>query len=241
MPVSERIARTEEICGHTFHDRVLLRSAITHPSSVEGEPVWASYERLEFLGDSILGSVVALALYRSFPEYDEGKLTRLKVSLVSGATLASVGYELGIDRVIIFGPSETGTGARGMRSALENVYEALVGALYLDGGWDAAQDFILRTLKPHLAADLLELPENPKSYLQERVQGDHHEAPSYKIVDVSGPAHDPTFTAVAFVDGARQGKGTGSSKKEAESAAALDALRRLGYVAEPAPGGPEAG
>lgn len=230
MPVSERIARAEAICGHVFHDRVLLRSAITHPSSVEGEPVWASYERLEFLGDSILGSVVALALYENFPDYDEGKLTRLKVSLVSGATLAEVGYELGIDSIIIFGPSETGTGARGMRSALENVYEALVGALYLDGGWEAAQSFILRTLKPHLGAGPAMPPENPKSLLQECVQSDHHEAPAYKICDVSGPAHDPTFTAVVMVDGARQGKGTGSSKKEAEAAAALDALRRLGYL-----------
>lgn len=230
MRLSERIALAEDICGHTFSDRNLLRSAITHPSAVEGEPVSASYERLEFLGDSILGSVVALALYRSYPDFDEGKLTRLKVSLVSGMTLSDVGQELGIDKIIVFGASETGTGARGLHSALENVYESLVGALYLDAGWEVAEDFIMRTLKPHLATERAEHPSNPKSFLQECVQSDHLEAPAYKVVGSEGPAHEPTFTAVVLIDGARQGRGIGSSKKEAEAAAALDALERLGYT-----------
>ena len=230
MPISDRLARAEKICGHEFADKQRLRRALTHPSAVEGEPVWASYERLEFLGDSILGAIVAVALYESYPELDEGRLTRLKVSLVSGATLSEVGLELGIDKCIIFGASETGPGARGMHSALENVYEALVGALFLDAGWETAEAFIVRTLRPHLAADRAERPENPKSYLQECVQGDGGEPPAYKLVDTSGPAHAPTVTSVVLVDGARQGKGSGASKKEAEAAAALDALERLGYT-----------
>ena len=94
MPLSERLARVEEICGYQFQDKQLLRCAITHPSAVEGQPVSSSYERLEFLGDSILGSIVALALYKSYPTFDEGKLTRLKVSLVSGMTLSDVGLSL---------------------------------------------------------------------------------------------------------------------------------------------------
>ena len=138
MALSERLARAQEILGHEFNNKVLLRAALTHPSAVEGQPVSASYERLEFLGDSILGAVVARSLFESYPEFDEGKLTRLKVSLVSGATLSEVSHELGIDDIIIFGASETGTGARGLHSALENVYESLVGALYLDAGWDVA-------------------------------------------------------------------------------------------------------
>ena len=230
MTLSARLTRIEEICGHTFSDHQLLRSAITHPSAVEGQPVDASYERLEFLGDSILGSVVAVALYEAYPDFDEGKLTRLKVSLVSGMTLSEVGQELGIDECIIFGASETGTGARELHSALENVYEALVGALYLDGGWEAAEAFITRTLKPHLATERAEHPSNPKSFLQECVQRDHMEPPAYKLVGSSGPAHEPTFTAVALVDGVRRGRGSGSSKKEAEAAAALDALERMGYT-----------
>ncbi len=230
MSISEKLAAAENICGHVFTDKTLLRSAITHPSAEEVEPVSASYERLEFLGDSILGSIVALTLFRTYENLDEGKLTRLKVSLVSGATLSEVGQELGIDQVIILGASEQGTGARGMHSALENVYESLVGALYLDGGWEAAEAFIMRTLKPHLAADRAEHPSNPKSFLQECVQSDRMDPPSYKVVGEDGPAHLPTFTAVAIVDGVRQGRGTGSSKKEAEAAAALDALERMGYT-----------
>lgn len=232
MALSESLQRAEAICGHEFADKKLLRSAITHPSAVEGLPVSASYERLEFLGDSILGSVVALALFKSYPEFDEGRLTRLKVSLVSGATLSEVGRELGIDEIIIFGASETGTGARGLHSALENVFEALVGALYLDGGWEAAEAFIARTLQPHLATERAEHPTNPKSYLQECVQSDRMDTPSYKLIDTSGPAHAPTFTAVAIVDGVRRGRGSGSSKKEAEAAAALDALERMGYTSD---------
>ena len=101
--------------------------------------------------------------------------------------------------------------------------------MYLDGGWDVAEEFIHRTLKPHLATERAEHPTNPKSYLQECVQADHLEAPSYKLVDTSGPAHEPVFTAVALVDGIRRGRGSGSSKKE-EAAAALDALNRMGYT-----------
>ena len=225
MALSERLARAQEILGHEFNNKVLLRAALTHPSAVEGQPVSASYERLEFLGDSILGAVVARSLFESYPEFDEVKLTRLKVSLVSGATLSEVSHELGIDDIIIFGASETGTGARGLHSALENVYESLVGALYLDAGWDVAAEFIHRTLKPHLASERAEHPANPKSFLQECVQADGHE-----LVGSEGPAHAPTFTAVVLIDGIRQGRGTGSSKKEAEGAAALEALDRMGYT-----------
>ena len=97
MSIADKLALAQEICGHEFTDVQLLRSAITHPSAVEGEPVSASYERLEFLGDSILGSIVALSLFKTYGAFDEGKLTRLKVSLVSGATLSEVGLELGIE------------------------------------------------------------------------------------------------------------------------------------------------
>lgn len=221
MALSDRLTRAQEILGHEFNNKVLLRAALTHPSAVEGQPVSASYERLEFLGDSILGAVVARSLFESYPEFDEGKLS---------ATLSEVSHELGIDDIIIFGASETGTGARGLHSALENVYESLVGALYLDAGWDAAAEFIHRTLKPHLASERAEHPANPKSFLQECVQADGHEPPAYKLVGSEGPAHAPTFTAVVLIDGIRQGRGSGSSKKEAEGAAALEALDRMGYT-----------
>ena len=226
----QRVVAAEEVCGHHFENQDLIVAALTHPSAAEGKSHAASYERLEFLGDSVLGAIVATDLYGRFPDMDEGELTQAKISLVSGRMLSSVAEKIGVAPLILMGESEKGTGARGMHSALENVYEALVGALYLDGGWDAAAAFIARTLKPHLATERAEHPTNPKSFLQECVQRDHFEPPAYKVIGNSGPAHEPTFTAITLVDGVRRGRGTGSSKKEAEAAAALDALERMGYT-----------
>ncbi len=230
MKVHQRVQRIEEICGHSFKDKGLITSAITHPSAVENKPVSASYERLEFLGDSILGAMVATDLFEQFPGMDEGKLTRMKISLVSGKTLSDVAGKLGVGELIVFGESEKGTGARGMHSALENVYEAIVGALYLDAGFDVTHEFVRRTLSPYISPKLAERPLSPKSRLQEVTQRDYRCAPEYKLEGEEGPAHKPTFVSVVLVDGRRAGRGKGSSKKESESAAALDALERLGYL-----------
>ena len=223
----ERIRHIEQICGHTFSDRAMVIAAITHPSAVENLPVWASYERLEFLGDSILGAIVATDLFERYHDMDEGELTRLKISLVSGKTLSAVADSLGIGECIVFGESEKGTGARGLHSALENVYESVVGALYLDGGYDVTHEFVMRTLGPHISRDLAEHPVSPKSRLQEITQRELRCGPEYKLEGEQGPAHSPTFTSVVLVQGRRMGRGSGPSKKEAESAAAADAIKRL--------------
>ena len=146
--------------------------------------------------------------------------------------LASVAERLGVAELIVMGESEKGTGARGMHSALENVYEAIVGALYLDAGYTATHDFVQRTLGPEVSPELARKPISPKSRLQEVTQRDMRCGPEYKLVAEEGPAHDPTFTSVAMVEGRRIGRGSGPSKKASESAAAIDALVRLGY-AEP--------
>lgn len=224
---TERIRHIESICGHTFNNRDLVEAAITHPSAVEGLPVSASYERLEFLGDSILGAIVATDLFERFHDMDEGALTRLKISLVSGKTLSAVADQLGIGECIVFGESEKGTGSRGLHSALENVYESVVGALYLDAGYDVTHEFVQRTLGPHMVPELAERPVSPKSRLQEITQRELRCAPEYKLEGEKGPAHSPTFTSVVLVEGRRMGRGIGSSKKEAESAAASDAIKRL--------------
>jgi ribonuclease-3 len=228
LKLHQRISAVEEIVDHHFTNSRLIVSAITHPSAVEGQPVSASYERLEFLGDSILGAMVACDLFERFPSMDEGELTRLKISLVSGATLSEVSQKLGIAPLIIFGESERGTGSRGMHSALENVYESIVGALYLDAGYTKTHEFVHRSLEPYMVPERALRPISPKSRLQEVTQRDYKCAPTYKLVDETGPAHMPTFTSVVLVDGARMGRGSGSSKKESESEAALDALRNLG-------------
>ncbi len=173
MPtILSKIERAQEILGYRFKDLELLKSAITHPSAVEGKPVSAGYERLEFLGDSVVGFIVSEELYERFPEMDEGGLTRLKVSLISGESLSAAAAERGFADIIVFGSSERGTGARGLHSALENVYEAVTGAVYLDGGLEPARRWVLDTLQPHLAPWRAALPENPKSLLQEKTQAD---------------------------------------------------------------------
>ena len=229
MKLHKRIARIEEIVGHHFADESLVIAAITHPSAAEGKDVSAHYERLEFLGDSVLGAMIATDLYKRFPKVDEGELSLMKIALVSGDMLSSVCGELGIGELILLGVSEKGTGARGMRSALENVYEALVGALYLDGGYEVAHEFVARTLHPRITPDLSRNVVPAKSRLQEAIQRDYHVQPEYKLVDESGPAHTPTFTSVVLVDGVRVGRGTGGTKKESQAAAAADALERMGY------------
>ena len=222
----QKLARAQEILDYRFDSEHLLLSAITHPSATEGKSVKYSYERLEFLGDSILGAIVAAIAFHRFHDLDEGGLTRIKVALVSGASLSDVADRLGFADVIVFGSSETGTGKRGLHSALENVYEAVVAALYLDGGIGAAQEFVERTLIPRMSLDMARGPENPKSALQEKLQEDGI-TPTYKLVETQGPPHDRTFVAQVFAGTQGLARGTGRTKKEAESQAAKSTLARL--------------
>ncbi len=216
----------QEVLGYRFSDENLLLSAITHPSAVEGKPVTCSYERLEFLGDSVLGSIVAREAFNRFPEMDEGGLTRIKVSLVSGSSLSKVAEELGFADFIVFGLSERGTGRRGLHSALENVYESIVAALLLDGGLDVTRDFVARTLLVHMSEEMASEPENPKSVLQEKLQEDGI-TPTYKLVETQGPPHDRTFVTQVFAGMQALARGVGRTKKESESHAAATALRSL--------------
>ena len=221
-----KLSRVQEILGYNFKNTQYLLSAITHPSATEGRAVKFSYERLEFLGDSILGAIVAATAFHRFPELDEGGLTRIKVALVSGASLSAVAANLGFADVIVFGSSETGTGRRGLHSALENVYEAVVAALYLDGGIETATEFVTRTLIPKMSLDLAREPENPKSALQEKLQ-EGGITPTYKLVETQGPPHDRTFVAQVYAGEKGLAQGVGRTKKEAESQAAKSTLARL--------------
>ena len=214
-----KLAVAQEILGYRFADEQLLLSAITHPSATEGKSVKYSYERLEFLGDSILGAIVATIAFDRFHDLDEGGLTRIKVALVSGASLSDVAERLGFADVIVFGSSETGTGRRGLHSALA--------ALFLDGGIEAAEGFVRATLIPRMSADMAREPENPKSALQEKLQEDGI-TPTYKLVETQGPPHDRTFVAQVFAGSQGLARGTGRTKKEAESQAAKSTLARLG-------------
>lgn len=225
----EKLEQAQKLLDHQFADKSLLLAAITHPSATEGHSIEYSYERLEFLGDSILGAIVAFEAFDRYPGLDEGGLTRIKVALVSGSSLSRVADELNFADVIIFGSSEAGTGRRGLHSALENVYEALVAALYLDGGIEAAGDFIQKTLIPLMKEEMAKEPENPKSALQEKLQEDGI-TPTYKLVETQGPPHDRTFVAQVFAGMQGLARGQGRTKKEAESQAAKSALASLGEL-----------
>ncbi len=230
----DRVALLEQAQGiieHKFENLRLLELALTHPSASDPEELDSNYERLEFLGDSVLGAIVAVEIYSRFADLDEGGMTRIKVSIVAGSTLSQVAADQGLADVIIFGESEAGTRGRGLHSALENVYEAIVAALYLDGGIEVARRWVLRTLGPHFNRDIAMEPESPKSSLQELLQAQHRK-PVYKIVGVDGPPHERIFHAQVWVDERVFGKGSGRSKKEAEVAAARKALARLGATRE---------
>ena len=228
---TEKLDKAEKILGHEFSDRSLLLTALTHPSAAEGHSISDSYARLEFLGDSILGAIVSYEAYHAYPNLDEGGLTRIKVSLVSGASLSEVGKELGLADCIFFGSSERGTGRRGLHSALENVYESLVASLFLDGGINAAASFVKRTLIVRMSEEMAKEPENPKSVLQERLQEDGI-TPTYRLVETQGPPHDRTFVTQVFVGVKSIAKGVGRTKKESESQAAKSALEILGSFFE---------
>lgn len=222
-----KLMAAQELLNYRFKSEQLLLSAITHPSATEGKSVTYSYERLEFLGDSILGAIVAAISFHRYSDLNEGGLTRIKVALVSGASLSEVAERLGFADIIVFGSSETGTGKRGLHSALENVYEAVVAALYLDGGIEAARKFVEDTLVPRMSLSMAQEPENPKSALQEKLQEDGI-TPTYKLVEMQGPPHDRTFVAQVFAGSQGMARGTGRTKKEAESQAAKSTLARLG-------------
>jgi len=230
-PDEERLARAERILGHSFSDRVLLRTALTHPSYADETGSESSYERLEFLGDAVISLVVSDEAYRRHPDLAEGDLTQLKIAAVSGTTLAEVAENLGLEETLFLGSSERASGGRGRASALENGFEALVGALYLDAGFGSASSFVSRVLGPVVQSVETLLALHPKSELQELVQAAGR-IPTYRIVAESGPPHERRFTALVEVDGVVLGEGEGPSKREAEMRAARAALERLGEAGD---------
>jgi ribonuclease III len=226
--VKRSLEELEQRLGVSFSDRALLLRALTHPS-YSLEHGGDDYERLEFLGDSILGWVVATHLFAAFPALDEGSLTRMKVALTSGRTLAEVAREIDLGPWILFGRGAVREATRD--SVLENVFESLCGAVYLESGAEAARAFVLRWLDGRVDPDaLLATVADPKSRLQEHTQGLGLGLPVYEIVDRSGPAHDPRFTATVRVGAEILGSGEGGSKQDAQQAAAVAALTELGSL-----------
>lgn len=212
----------EAALGHRFKDDRLLAQALTHPS-LDGSP---HYQRLEFLGDRVVGLVIAEALYEMFPEEREGALSRRLAFLVRRETLGEIALEVGLAPHIHMAASAETAGGRENPALLSDILEAVIAALYQEGGYDLARDFIRRHWQSRLTDSDVTL-KDAKSTLQEWAQGRGLKTPSYKTIDRTGPDHDPVFRISVEVPGYGKAEAEGSAKREAEQDAAGILLQRL--------------
>ncbi len=215
--------------GYTFRDPGLLKLALTHPSVAHEQGMaMQTNQRLEFLGDAVLQLVLTRELYEKFPGFDEGPLTKARAKMVNRQTLAQHGIILNLGAHLTLSRGEETHGGRARPSALADAYEAVVGAVFIDGGFDAAQEFILREFNSDLGGlTVIPIMENPKGELQELLQAVSAEAPQYNVVSATGPDHDRVFECTVQHAGVELARGRGKSKKAAESEAALAALIKL--------------
>jgi ribonuclease-3 len=223
--------RCERRIGYRFRDKLLLSAALTHASGAQHR--LASNERLEFLGDAILGAVVCEILYVQYPEYLEGDLTKIKSVVVSRQTCAKISEALGLQEFLILGKGMT-THPSVPPSLLADVFESLAAAIYLDGGDPAVRDFIQRFIGPEIElAATGELGGNYKSLLQQLAQRENGSTPTYQLLDEKGPDHSKCFKISAQIGRTRFQPAWGRNKKEAEQRAARNALAELN--GEPVP------
>jgi ribonuclease-3 len=230
----DTVSEFEHVLGYTFRDRELLARALTHKSfaNERRESSSSHNERLEFLGDTVLGFVIGELIYRSFPNLQEGALSKIKAHLVSATTLAAKGREIAIGRYLRMGAGEARSGGAEKLSLLADGFEAVVAAIYLDGGLSAAETFLRRVFLPDVAGiDVGDLSfQDYKTALQESAQALGLPLPEYRIVDEYGPDHEKVFVIQLFWNGEAFAYGRGASKREAQRKAAKEALKKLGRL-----------
>lgn len=233
----DELAAFQKNAGVRFKSLELLNRALTHRSRTNEDPRHSeNNERLEFLGDAILGMVAASYLYRKLPDRAEGELARIKSFVVSEDTLAQLSLSLAIDQALLIGKGEEQSGGRGKKALLADALEAVIGACYLDQGFDRTSVFILKLLAPEVEKVLENRHRKDyKTIVQEFVQKEYRTYPKYTVVRRSGPDHDRTFWISCAIEGREYGPAEGKNKKEAEQKAAS-----LAYQAIMASGGPEA-
>jgi ribonuclease III len=223
------IAATEARIGYKFADSALLTTAFTHVSALKPATRHRadSYQRLEFLGDHVLGLIVSDMLYRAFPRADEGELSKRLADLVRKESCADVAKQLGLTDDIKLGAVGAGAGARLRKSVLGDICEAVIGAIYLDGGHAAAAEFVARNWTERMCK--LRRPlRDPKTVLQEWAQGKGLPTPVYREVERTGPHHDPQFRVAVDLPGLAPAEGVGGSKRAAEKVAASVMIEREG-------------
>lgn len=216
--------RLESKIGYVFQNKMLLKQALTHSSFANEQKVnrWQDYERLEFLGDAVLELISSEFLFKSTPSLPEGKMTRMRSSMVCELALAYCAREIDLEDFIFLGKGEESTGGRRRDSIVSDVMEALIGGIYLDGGLEEARAFVSRFILSDL--ENKKLFYDSKTILQEEVQKKQMGDLRYELVGESGPEHDKTFEVAAWIDSRQIGTGSGRTKKMAEQQAAYQAL-----------------
>ncbi len=228
-------ALLEERIGYVFSDKTLLTNALTHSSycnenrTPEGTP--PSNERLEFLGDSVLSIIVSDYIYKNYSAFDEGDLTKVRAAVVCESTLARLAGEIGLGGFILLGKGEESTRGRVRKSILSDAFEALLGAIYLDGGIEKAKEFLLPKAEKAALSALKKGTEDYKSRLQRITQETPEEILEYRLIAENGPPHDKTFTVEARLNSNVLGIGSGKTKRQAEQNAAKEALGFFGDFA----------
>jgi len=230
-------SKLEKILGFgvSKEEEGIYHKALRHRSKVDGKRFekFDSYERLEFLGDSVLDLIVTEILYEKFPSETEGFLTKLRARVVRGETLAELSGKIGLDELIQIGERAQGQGIEYSKSVLADVFEAIIAAIYLTKGYKASFDFVSETLNKHLDfSQLVKQNDNYKSILLEYTQAEKMSLPEYNIISEYGPGHNKTFSVSVSVNGAVCGKGKGKSKKQAEQKAAKNAIKKFRDQAE---------
>lgn len=216
---------------YEFANSLLLAEALTHPSlAYESRKPSFDNQRLEFLGDAVIQLILTDELYRLFPEFNEGNLTKLRSRLVSRDALFGYAKKIGLGSYLMLGKGEEASGGRDRPSSLADAFEALAGAIYLDSGFEQVRSFLLNNFSEFIEEITAEPEENnPKGELQEHLQSISPSSPSYAIVSQEGPDHQKRFLAEVKWEGLNLGRGSGLSKKEAETAAAAEALQKRAW------------
>jgi len=220
----------QQTLGISFNNLSLLEEALVHSSYINENPSLApaSNERLEFLGDAVLGLIVAERLYQDFPHADEGEMTRLRAALIRRDTLARIARAIGLGGYLYLGKGEEASGGQRKPANLAGALEAVIAAIFLDQGSAITKDFILRLLNPELQKAVSQgAGVDHKSRLQELIQAREQQTPAYRIVEEVGPDHDKWFTVEVMVGDTVLGRGSGKGKKAAETEAARSALKQL--------------
>jgi len=226
------LTKLEDLFSYKFRNKDTLKEAVTHRSYINENPEWPlpHNERLEFLGDAVLELIITESLYQKFPLEPEGRLTTFRAALVNYQILAKLSKGIELENFLLMSRGESKDTGRAREVILANAMESLIGALYLDGGYEAAKAFIDKFIFPEVEEVIKEgLYKDPKSLLQEKSQAELKVTPSYKLLSETGPDHKKVFTIGVFFDDEEVAKGEGFSKQEAEIEAAKKAIRTKGW------------